>query len=206
MTNRQLADGSPVPDDDSHKTIDPRTGMQRGYVVLSDEERMKGFVKPVRSSYIHVGPPVAPSNLRDLTADEHKDYDQYGYVKFEPHTVPGSSIVGKYWTQRELDRAGKQCGCETRMGQAIAETYARNPNFYNGTFCVGCQAHFPLNEFSWEPDGEPMDPALQDAWAAKQHERDAAKKDHLISLKNSRVTQLYKEIADLNNEIMKLRE
>jgi hypothetical protein len=212
MTNRRLTDGSPVPEDDSHTTIDSRTGQQRGYVVLSDEERMKGFVKPVRTSYLHVGPPATPSNLRDLRDDEHDQYDQYGYVKFEPY-ADSRSITGKYWTQRELDRAGKQCGCETRMGYAIAETYARDPNFYSGTFCVGCQKHFPLNEFIWEPDGEPMDPTLQDAWAAKRdawaakrHERDAARKAELIELKNKRVTQLYKEIGDLNLEIMRLRE
>ena len=30
------------------------------------------------------------------------------------------------------------------MGLAIAETYARDPTFYGGTFCVGCGQHFPL--------------------------------------------------------------
>lgn len=28
------------------------------------------------------------------------------------------------------------CGSETRMGVAIAETYARNPTFYGATYCV----------------------------------------------------------------------
>jgi len=37
-----------VPVDDSHKQIDPTTGQQKGYVVLTAEERAKGFVKPVR--------------------------------------------------------------------------------------------------------------------------------------------------------------
>lgn len=46
-----LTDGGPVTPD--HREIDPATGMQKGYVVLSKEERAKGFVRPVRRSYIH---------------------------------------------------------------------------------------------------------------------------------------------------------
>jgi hypothetical protein len=38
-----------------HREIDPATGMQKGYLVLSDEERAKGFVRPVRRNYIHTG-------------------------------------------------------------------------------------------------------------------------------------------------------
>ena len=91
---KTLADGSPVTDD--HREIDPRTGMQKGYVVLSAEERAKGYVRPVHRTYIHI-----------------------------------------------------PCGNETRMGQAIAETYARDPKFYSGTFCVSCKAHFPLDQFVW---------------------------------------------------------
>ena len=54
MTDRiQLTDGSPVPSDRSHTEINPKKGMQKGYVVLSPEERAKGFVKPVRRSYVH---------------------------------------------------------------------------------------------------------------------------------------------------------
>jgi len=34
-------------------TTDRGDGQQRGYVVLSDEERLKGFVRPVRDSYLH---------------------------------------------------------------------------------------------------------------------------------------------------------
>jgi hypothetical protein len=74
-------------------------GQQAKYVVLSDEERAKGFVRPLRYSYVH--------------------------------TV---------------------CGTETNMAQAIAETYARDPAFYGGTFCAGCRNHFPVGEdgqFVW---------------------------------------------------------
>lgn len=47
------------------------------------------------------------------------------------------------------------CGTETRMNRAIAETYAANPTFYGGTYCVACRAHFRVGwegRFVW-PDG-----------------------------------------------------
>lgn len=81
------------------------TGQHKAYIILCDEEREKGFVKPYRESYRH-----------------------------------------------------RTCGTVTRMGRTIAETYARDPFFYSATFCVGCNLHKPLAEFTWEPDGEPMDP------------------------------------------------
>jgi hypothetical protein len=34
----------------------------------------------------------------------------------------------------------------------LAETYARDPHFYSGTFCFICRAHFPVGEdgeFHW---------------------------------------------------------
>jgi hypothetical protein len=34
--------------------IDPVTGMQNKYVVLSEEERSKGFVRPLRKAYVHI--------------------------------------------------------------------------------------------------------------------------------------------------------
>jgi hypothetical protein len=114
MSKVQLTDGSPVPEDRSHTEIDPKTGQQKGYIVLSPEERAKGFVKPVRKSYIH-----------------------------------------------------EKCGSLTTMGRSLAETYARDPNFYSGTFCCACAAHFNLDQFHWE-DGEPMEPGLQEAWHIAQ--------------------------------------
>lgn len=96
-----LTDGSPVTPD--HREIDPNTGMQKGYVVLSEEERRKGFVRPVRNTYTHL-----------------------------------------------------VCGANTSMGYALAETYARDPKFYSGTFCVKCRAHFPLDQFVWEGTEEKL--------------------------------------------------
>lgn len=107
-----LSDGSPVTSD--HRELDPRTGQQKGYVVLSDEERAKGFARPLRRSYVHVG--------RGATFD--------------------GPVMLRY--------AEGGCGTVTRMALSIAETYARDPTFYSGTFCVGCQKHLPLEEFIWD--------------------------------------------------------
>ena len=79
-------------------------GQQEGYVVLAEEERAKGFVRPVRRSYVHT-----------------------------------------------------KCGTLTTMSQKIAETYARDPHFYSGTFCCGCGSHFPVGEdgeFLWDGSNE----------------------------------------------------
>lgn len=50
-----------------------------------------------------------------------------------------------------------KCGSITTMGRTLAETYARDPGFYSGTFCATCGSHFPVGEngeFTWyEDDG-----------------------------------------------------
>lgn len=145
-----LTDGSPVTQD--HREIDPATGQQKGYVVLSAEERAKGFVRPVRRSYVHVGPRPPQFPLRDLTDDERRHHGGHGYVKFEAYPPSHAPATGRYWTQAALDRAGKGCGQVTTMGISIAETYAREPSFYGGTFCAHCGSHFPVGakgEFVW---------------------------------------------------------
>ena len=48
----------------------------------------------------------------------------------------------------------KTCGVDTVMKLAIAETYARDPEFYDGTFCCHCRKHFPLIEFVWAGTAE----------------------------------------------------
>lgn len=92
-----MTNGAPV--DPDHKKINPDTGLQKGYVVLCPEERAKGFVRPLRQSYVHT-----------------------------------------------------KCQTVTTMGLSIAETYARDPKFYSGTFCCGCMKHFPVSEFTWVDD------------------------------------------------------
>jgi hypothetical protein len=48
-SNRTTIHGTP----ENAITVDPVTGLQSDYVILSDEERAKGFVRPVRDAYKH---------------------------------------------------------------------------------------------------------------------------------------------------------
>jgi len=143
-----LSDGSPVTS--NHKEINPNTGQQKGYIVLSEEERAKGFVRPVRRSYRHVGnPPKYP--IRDLTEEEKERHKQWNYVAFEIYPDSESPVTGRFYTKEQLNGG---CNTVTTMGQAIAETYARDTKFYGGTFCCGCGKHLPVNEFVWEGTNE----------------------------------------------------
>lgn len=94
------------------KQVDPKTNMQEKYLVLSEEERAKGFVRPVRRSYVH-----------------------------------------------------NRCGQKTTMGQALAETYARQPTFYGATYCAMCGDHYPVGEygeFAWLPPRKDIPLGTQD--------------------------------------------
>ncbi len=51
-TNRALVGGKPETPD--HREINPATGLQKAYVVLSEAERARGFVRPVRDAYRHL--------------------------------------------------------------------------------------------------------------------------------------------------------
>lgn len=87
-----------------HGSNDAPVPQNEAYLVLSEEERAKGFVRPVRTRYIH-----------------------------DP-------------------RLGG-CGAVTTMSLPIADTYARQPNYYGATYCVGCQMHRPVGpngEFVWD--------------------------------------------------------
>ncbi len=136
---------------------DPRLHETRGagpqrsaYLVLSAAERAKGYVRPLRRAYQHVG--LTPTHpLRDLTAEEAQRYQQAGYVKYEPYPSDGSAVRGRYWTQAQLDNHG--CGSVTTMALPLCETYARDPSFYGATLCVRCAQHLPVGEFVWTEDG-----------------------------------------------------
>lgn len=141
-TKQCLTDGSPVTPD--HREL-KANGQQKGYVVLCEEERKKGFVRPVRKSYIHIG--IRPKYpLRDLTAEEKERYADFKYIKFEEYPESESPVTGRFWTQKDLNSG---CGGLTTMGLSLAETYARDPKFYGGTFCCHCGMHFDVAEFIW---------------------------------------------------------
>jgi len=124
------------------------------YLVLSDAERAKGFVRPVRHSYVHVGRSVCGKVRQGMGDDPTQPWLCVG--------LPGHDGACSSWTKAkdigEIERAGKHhrlggCGTLTTMGQALAETYARDPGFYGATYCCGCQMHRPVGacgEFVWD--------------------------------------------------------
>ena len=138
----------PVPGLESAGAPQPinESGQHGAYWVLTNEERSKGFVRPVRRSYRHVGPPAPSNPLRDLTEEEHERYDRFGYVRYEKYP-DGSATTGRYWTHEQLDAAGNGCGMVTTISLPIAETYARDPQYYGSTFCSGCHRHLPVGKF-----------------------------------------------------------
>lgn len=146
---KTLTDGSSVTED--HRKIHPGTGLQKAYVVLSAEERAKGFVRPYRDTYVHVGRKL-PETLRDLTPEEEKENAKYGYVKYEQYPPDRDPLDGRFWTEMDLEYAKGSCGGVTTMNRALSETYARDPKFYGATFCSKCRLHRPVGqegEFVW---------------------------------------------------------
>lgn len=154
--NMTTTDGRPVDEVRKEQEAEGNV-MHKSYIVLTDEERAKGFVRPVRKSYRHVGIPAPKFPLRDLTPEEAQRYAEYKYVKFEVYPEEMSPSTGRFWTQAQLDSVNRGCGATTTMGQAIAETYARNPRFYGSTMCVACGKHFLVGEsgeFVWAGSNE----------------------------------------------------
>ena len=142
-----------ITDDPKHPGINQPgpDGQNLAYLVLSAEERAKGWVRPFRDRYTHVGKkPTYP--LRPLTAEETANYAQYGYVAYEQYPKDRkSAAVGRFWTQKDLDGGCRQV---TTMGRALSETYARDPKFYGSTYCASCGAHFPVENFVWTVDNQ----------------------------------------------------
>lgn len=127
-------------------------GQQDTYLVLPAEARERGFVRPVRREYRHVG--ARPKyHTRPLTEEEAVRYAAFGYVVFEGYPEEADKL-GRYWTKKQLESG---CGSVTTMARELAETYAAKPDYYGATFCATCGAHFPVGEhgeFVWiEEDG-----------------------------------------------------
>lgn len=121
------------------------------WVMCPGEIIQKGFVRPVRLTYRHIGRPGPKYPLVDLTPEQLQRYAEFGYVKFEAYP-DGRNPVGRYWTQAMLESIDKGCGVVTSMPQAIAETYAAQPGYYGSTFCCGCGKYLPVGrdgEFVW---------------------------------------------------------
>lgn len=148
---QEICTTSGKPIDEHTREINPATGMQNDYIVLCEDERKKGFIRPYRDSYKHVGErPKHP--LSDLTDEEKERYKNFGYVSYEAYPE-GESVMGRYWTEKQINSG---CGTVTTMGRALAETYAREPKFYGVTYCCTCGTHYPVAEFIWTADGEQL--------------------------------------------------
>lgn len=124
------------------------------WVMCPGEIIEKGFVRPVRLSYRHVGRPAPKFPLADMTPAQIALYADEGWIKFEayPPDSPesrGGTARGRYWSQAEIDRIDAGCGTVTTMPRPIAETYAASPGYYGSTFCCGCGKYFPVGR-----DGE----------------------------------------------------
>ena len=164
----ETTDGKPArpgfEDGPAPAPIDPQTGQHSAYWVLSAAERAKGFVRPVRTEYQHVGiRPLHPT--RPLNSDEHQlynDVDENGcpgmeYVAYEEYPKGESCSVGRFWTQKDLETG---CGTNTTMSYELAATYSRDPSYYGATFCCCCRKHFPVEEFVWVERGRVTDERL----------------------------------------------
>lgn len=112
------------------------TGQHDGYIVLCPDERAKGFVRPYRDKYEHVGPRICGLPVGD---GNQVCYMDPGHQS-ECGIAAGTRASG--------------CGTVTTMGRALSETYARDPKFYGATFCVACNKHLPVAEFVWTVDRE----------------------------------------------------
>ena len=96
-----LTDGSQITPD--HLDIKPN-GQQKGYVVLCPEEREKGFVRPVRCSYIHTKCGSLTTMAQSLGETYARDPKFYGgtfccgchahFPVAEFTWVPDGSVVG----------------------------------------------------------------------------------------------------------------
>lgn len=70
----ELAGGGPVTDD--HRNLQAN-GQQKGYVVLTEDERAKGFVRPVRHSYIHSACGTVTTMARSIAETYARDPGLY---------------------------------------------------------------------------------------------------------------------------------
>lgn len=91
-----------------------------------------------------------------VTEDHREIKPESGQQKGYIVLTPAERAKGFTRPYRDAYRHLK-CGKITTMSRDIAETYARDPGFYSGTFCTTCRAHFPVGEngeFTWyEMDG-----------------------------------------------------
>jgi hypothetical protein len=82
---------------------------------------------------------VAPGGI-DPATGRHRDY----------WVLPESERAKGFVRPLRREYTHIVCGGHTIMGLSIAETYARDPSYYQGTFCATCKKHYPNEEFVWK--------------------------------------------------------
>lgn len=144
------------PDDPDigHGSDNAPVPQNKKYLVLSDEERAKGFVRPVRRTYQHrgrhvCGKPMPPEHVKP--GEFFVCADAPGHAGECHHFTPVPDYQMRRFKARNLIGG---CDTITSMGPAIAETYARDPKFYGSTYCTHCLMHRPVDEFVWEGTDE----------------------------------------------------
>lgn len=150
--------GKPVADVRANQKNE--TGQHDGYIVLCPDERAKGFVRPYRDAYKHVGHLIARCQITQTGEDHERPRqcirrtgheDNHEFTELMLVNGPIQFILLGPLSPREGG-----CGTVTTMGRALSETYARDPSFYGATFCVTCNRHLPVAEFVWTADGLPV--------------------------------------------------
>ena len=115
-------------------------------LISSVRERIREFEIEIASSI-----PVDRSDVEEPVTGEV--YGQHASYKVLSERERSKGFVRPF---RDAYRH-QSCGQITTMVRSIAETYARDPSFYIGTFCSTCRQHFPVGpagEFTWyEMDG-----------------------------------------------------
>lgn len=84
-------------------------GQQECYLVLSDEELAKGFVRPVRTSYKHVGPPIACEGV------DGKVYEAGHSGGCGTLTTMGQKLAETYARNPKFYSATFCCQCGTHL-------------------------------------------------------------------------------------------
>lgn len=141
-------------DPDLH--IKSKSGQNMKYLILSEEERAKGFVRPLRRSYVHVGtkPNLEEGTIRKLTDEEKIMCAGENYVAFLQYKKNRGHVVGLF-LKDGYDKSNG-CGGVTVMRLELCQTYACDPKFYSSTYCAHCKTHLPVSEFIWDEDKEVM--------------------------------------------------
>lgn len=139
--------------EDARASQTNETGQHASYVVLCDAERAKGFVRPYRDAYEHVGRKVERCEATRTDGDYENPRQCNRRFQHEgDHQFDALMLLSGPIHFLPLREGG--CGSVTTMGRALSETYARDPKFYGATFCCSCNRHLPVAEFVWTNDRE----------------------------------------------------